>query len=105
VLDASGASGWYLAPYYDLHHDVPLYWPLSHGYRAVVEQPARYASHVIAQPKAPAPSGFRQLQRVGGLVIWRRIVDPPFTDEAFGYERRIHALQPVATPPTVQRRW
>ena len=24
VLDASGASGWYSPPYYDLHHDVPL---------------------------------------------------------------------------------
>ena len=36
VLDASATDGdspWYLAPYYDLHHDVPLYWPLSNGFR------------------------------------------------------------------------
>ena len=105
VLDASGASGWYRPPYYDLHHDVPLYWPLSNGYRAAAAEPARYASHVIARRRAPAPAGFRELERVGRLVIWRRVVDPPLTDEASGYERRIHALQPVATPPAVTRRW
>ncbi len=105
VLDASGASGWYLTPYYDLHHNVPLYWPLSNGFREVAEQPARYVSHVIARRGAAAPLGFRELQRVGRLVIWRRVVDPPFTDEAFGYERRIHALQPVTMPSAVRPRW
>ena len=105
VLDASGASGWYLTPYYDLHHNVPLYWPLSNGFREVAEQPVHYASHVIARRGAAAPLGFRELQRVGRLVIWRRVVDPPFTDEPFGYERRIHALQPVTTPSAVRPRW
>jgi len=105
VLDASGWSGWYLTPYYDLHHDVPLYWPLSRGYEAVVAQPARYVSHVIAPGGSAPRSGFRELERVGSLVIWRRIVDPPVTNEVLGYERRIHALQPVKTPPRVTPRW
>src|SRR5204862_280943 len=43
VLDASGSDGWYLAPYYDLHHDVPLYWPLSDGYQVARADPTRYA--------------------------------------------------------------
>ena len=103
---ASGASGWYFTPYYDLHHNVPPYWPLSNGFREVAEQPARYVSHVIARRGAAAPLGFRELQRVGRSAIWRRVVDPPFTDEAFGYERRIHAAQPVTTPSAVARpRW
>jgi GPI mannosyltransferase 3 len=105
VLDASGASGWYLTPYYDLHHDVPLYWPLSNGFGTVTASPSQYVSHVIAPRAAAPPVGFREVERVGGLVIWRRRVDPPFTDEPFGYERRIHALQPVKTPPIVTPRW
>jgi GPI mannosyltransferase 3 len=105
VLDASGWSGWYLTPYYDLHHDVPLYWPLSRGYEAAVAQPTRYVSHVIAPGGSAPRSGFRELERVGSLVIWRRLVDPPFTNEVLGYERRIHALQPVKTPPRVTPRW
>ena len=105
VLDASGASGWYLTPYYDLHHDVPLYWPLSNGYRAVVA-----ASGALRQPRdcPEAGGGAARVPRArtgGRLVIWRRVVDPPFTGEASGYERRIHALQPVATPPAVRPRW
>jgi hypothetical protein len=105
VLDASGSSGWYLTPYYDLHHDVPLYWPLSRGYEEAIAQPTRYVSHVIAPDGPTPPGGFRELERVGSLVIWRRIVDPPFTNEVLGYERRIHALQPVKTPPRVMSRW
>jgi hypothetical protein len=105
VLDASGDSGWYRPPYYDLHHDVPVYWPISNGFQVVSAQPARFVSHVIAPRRAEAPLGFRELERVGPLVIWRRATDPPFTDEPFGYERRIHALQPVKTPPTVTPRW
>jgi GPI mannosyltransferase 3 len=105
VLDASGDSGWYRPPYYDLHHDVPVYWPISNGFQVVAAQPSRFVSHVIAQRRAEAPLGFRELERVGPLVIWRRNTDPEFTDEPFGYERRIHALQPVKTPPTVVPRW
>jgi GPI mannosyltransferase 3 len=105
VLDASGDSGWYRPPYYDLHHDVPVYWPISNGFQVVSAQPARFVSHVITSRRAEAPLGFHQLERVGPLVIWRRNTDPPFTDEPFGYERRIHALQPVKTPPTVMPRW
>jgi phosphatidylinositol glycan class B len=105
VLDVSGNSGWYLPPYYDLHHNVPLYFPLSRGYRTAVDQPARYVSHVIAPRDAPPPQGFRELTRVRGLTIWRRIADPPNTDEVFGWEPRIHALQPIRTPPTVRPRW
>jgi GPI mannosyltransferase 3 len=105
VLDASGWSGWYLTPYYDLHHDVPLYWPLSRGYEQAMAQPARYASHVIAPGGSAPPAGFRELERIGGLTIWRRSVDPPSTGEVLGYERRIHALQPVQTLPRVTPRW
>jgi hypothetical protein len=105
VLDASGWSGWYLTPYYDLHHDVPLYWPLSRGYEEAMARPTRYVSHVIAPGGSTPRGGFRELERVGSLVIWRRIVDPPFTNEVLGYERRIHALQPVKIPPRVMPRW
>jgi hypothetical protein len=62
-------------------------------------------SHVIMPSVDAGPSGFRELKRVGHLTIWRRIGDPPFTDEPFGYEPRIVQLQPVPTPPTVTARW
>ena len=105
VLDLSGSSGWFLTPYYDLHHDVPLYYRLVTGYREARLNPRRYASHVIMPSENAGPSGFRALKRVGRLTIWRRIADPPFTDEPLGYEPRIAALQPVPTPPTVTPRW
>ena len=105
VLDASGSSGWYLAPYYDLHHDVPLYWPLSRGFAEVSAAPSRYVSHVITPRRSAAPGGFRELKRVRGLTIWRRISDPPFSPEPLDYERRIHALQPVKALPRVTPRW
>ena len=105
VLDASGSDGWYLAPYYDLHHDVPLYWPLSDGYRIARADPARYASHVLTAAAASGPAGFRRLKQIGDLVIWRRMVDPVSTDQPLEYEPRITALQPVRSPPTVTPRW
>jgi phosphatidylinositol glycan class B len=105
VLDASGNDGWYLTPYYDLHHDVPLYWPLSRGFTTVRADPRRYVSHVITPAAEGAPAGFRAVRRVGRLLISRRLVDPPVTIEPLGYERRIAALQPIPTPPKVTPRW
>jgi hypothetical protein len=108
VLDASATdrdSPWYLTPYYDLHHDVPLYWPLSHGFEPVQADPRRYVSHVITPADAPAPAGFRALTRVSNLMIWRRDVDPPETHVFFGYDRRIAALQPIRFAPRVLPRW
>ena len=107
VLDASarGDSSWYLTPYYDLHHQVPLYWPLSNGFQVVRSDPRRYVSHAITPAAEGAPPGFRELKRVGRLTIWRRVADPPTTEPVFGWEPRIHALQPIPTPPTVLPRW
>jgi GPI mannosyltransferase 3 len=108
VLDASATdadSPWFLTPYYDLHHDVPLYWPLSNGFREARSNPRRYVSHVITPAAEGAPLGFRELTRVGRLAIWRRVEDPPVTDTVFGWEPRIHALQPIPTPPRVLPRW
>ena len=108
VLDASATdrdSPWYLTPYYDLHHDVPLYWPLSNGFREAQADPGRYVSHVITPADAGAPPGFRALKRVGRLTIWRRQADPPETPVVFGYERRIAALQPINERPRVTPRW
>ena len=108
VLDASATDGdspWYLAPYYDLHHDVPLYWPLSNGFRTVRADPRRYMSHVITPAPEGAPPGFRELTRVGRLTIWRRVDDSLVTDIVPGWEPRIHALQPIPWPPTVLPRW
>ena len=56
-----------------------------------------------AGPKG-APPGFQELTRVGRLTIWRR-VDDSLTDIVPGWEPRIHALQPIPTPPTVLPRW
>jgi hypothetical protein len=106
VLDASGNDGWYLPPYYDLHHDVPLYFPLTDGFDTVRADPARYVSHVIAPAAAgPPASGFRAVKRVRRLTIWRRVTDPAVTIEPPGYDRRIAALQPIRTPPKVTPRW
>jgi len=105
VLDASGNDGWYLPPYYDLHHDVPLYFPLANGFDTVRANPHQYVSHVISPAAGGAPAGFRAVKRVGPLMISRRVADPPVTFEPFGYEPRIAALQPMSTPPTVTPRW
>jgi GPI mannosyltransferase 3 len=108
VLDASATdrdSPWYLTPYYDLHHQVPLYWPLSNGFQVARSDPRRYVSHAITPGAEGAPPGFRELARVGRLTIWRRVVDPPSTEPVFGWAPRIHALQPIPTPPKVLPRW
>ena len=108
VLDASATDGdspWYLAPYYDLHHDVPLYWPLSNGFQTVRADPRRYVSHVITPAPRGAPPGFQELTRVRRLTIWRRVDDSLVTEIVPGWEPRIHALQPISTPPTVLPRW
>ena len=108
VLDASATdpdSPWYLTPYYDLHHDVPLYWPLSNGFNEVRSNPRRYASHVIAPAADGAPDGYRAVKRVGSLMIWRRISDPPESSVPRGYDRRIALLQPISALPIVTPRW
>jgi len=108
VLDASATdadSSWYLAPYYDLHQDVPLYWPLSNGFLIVQADPRRYVSHVITPASRSAPPGFQELTRVGRLTIWRRGDEWRVTDIVPGWEPRIHALKPIPTPPTVLPRW
>ena len=108
VLDASAAdrdSPWYLTPYYDLHHDVALYWPLSNGFQVARADPPRYVSHAITPTADGAPPGFRELKRVGRLTIWRRVTDPLATETVPGWEPRIHALQPIRTPPKVLPRW
>lgn len=105
LSDVDGDSSWYLTPYYDLHHDVPLYWPLSNGFREVRSDPRRYVSHVITPPAAGAPPGFRALARVGRLTIWTRVDDSPPVETVSGWEPRIHALQPIRTPPRVLPRW
>ena len=108
VLDVSAtdsSSPWYLTPYYDLHHDVPLYWPLSNGFTEVRSNPRRYASHVIAPAADGAPDGYRALKRVGRLMIWRRISDPPASEAPRGYDRRIARLQPIDALPIVTPRW
>jgi hypothetical protein len=108
VLDASATdpdSPWYLSPYYDLHHDVPLYWPLSTGFAEVRSNPRRYASHVIAPAADGAPAGYRAVKRVGSVMIWRRISDPPESEVPRGYDRRIALLQPIDALPIVTPRW
>ena len=108
VLDASAtdsSSPWYLTPFYDLHHDVPLYWPLSNGFNDVRSNPRPYASHVIAPAADGAPNGYRAVKRVGSLMIWRRISDPPESRVPRGYDRRIAALQPIKAEPIVTPRW
>ena len=108
VLDASATdrdSPWYLTPYYDLHHDVPLYWPLSNGFDEVRSNPRRYASHVIAPAADGALDGYRAVKRVGTLMIWRRISDPPGLEVPRGYDRRIALLQPISALPIVTPRW
>ena len=108
VLDASATdrdSPWYLTPYYDLHHDVPLYWPLSTGFAEARSNPRRYASHVIAPAADGAPDGYRAVKRVGSLMIWRRMSDPPQSDVPRGYDRRIALLQPIDALPIVTPRW
>jgi phosphatidylinositol glycan class B len=108
VLDASAtdrSSPWYLPPYYDLHHDVPLYWPLGSGFDAVRDMPATYVSHAITTAVAGPPPGFRVLRRVGRLVISRREHDPPETPVLYGYDRRIPSLQPISEEPIVTPRW
>ncbi|HET9268261.1 MAG TPA: hypothetical protein VFO31_08855 [Vicinamibacterales bacterium] len=108
VLDASASdrdSPWYLTPYYDLHHDVPLYRPLSDGFDEVRSNPRRYASHVIASAADGAPDGYRAVKRVGSLMIWRRINDPPGSEVPRGYDRRIALLQPISALPIVTPRW
>jgi GPI mannosyltransferase 3 len=105
LSDTDGDSSWYLTPYYDLHHDVPLYWPLSNGFREVRSDPRRYVSHVIAPAATPAPLGFHALSRMGRLTIWRRDGDRPLDAPPYGYDRRIAALQPIAELPRVTPRW
>jgi len=105
LSDTDGDSSWYLTPYYDLHHDVPLYWPLSNGFRVVRDDPGRYVSHVIAPAADRPPPGFRALTRVGRLAIWRREMDLAETPVLFGYDRRIAALQPIRALPRVTPRW
>ena len=108
VLDASATdrdSPWYLPPYYDLHHDVPLYWPLGNGFRVVRDAPALYVSHAITTAAEGPPPGFRALKRVGRLVISRREHDPSETPVLYGYDRRIAALQPISGQPRVTPRW
>ena len=108
VLDASATdrdSPWYLPPYYDLHHDVPLYWPLDRGFQTVRDAPARYVSHAITTAAEGPPPGFRALKRVGRLVLSRREMDPPETPVLYGYDRRIAALQPISGQPRVIPRW
>jgi hypothetical protein len=105
LLDVSGSEPWFLAPYYDLHHDVPLYLPLNDGFSAAKGDPERYASHVVANAGAPAPKGFRRLETVGEVAIWRRITDPAVTVPPIGYTSRISALRPVRHAPTVTPRW
>lgn len=108
VLDVSATDGdspWFLTPYYDLHHDVPLYWPLSNGFAEARSNPRRYASHVIAPAANGAPDGYRAVKRVGRLMIWRRISDPPGLEVPRGYDRRIALLQPIDALPIVTPRW
>ena len=104
VLDLTGADPWSLAPYYDLHRDVPIYWPLSDGFETVRQNPGRYASHVMARASLNGPDGFRTLVTVGDVVIWRRLADPPLTTPPPEYTTRIRP-RPSIGPPTVNPRW
>ena len=79
VLDLTGANPWNLAPYYDLHRNVPIYWPLGEGYAAAQGDPERYASHVLVASSLGGPSGFRFLTTIGEVDVWRRVADPPST--------------------------
>jgi hypothetical protein len=105
VLDLSEVQPYSLAPYYDLHHDVPVYWPLSDGFITARQDPERYASHVLTPASANGPSGFRRLTSVGEVTIWRRTAGPPATFPPPEYSSRISALQPIPTAPTVNPRW
>jgi hypothetical protein len=104
VLDLTGANPWNLAPYYDLHRRVPIYWPLGDGFATVKGDPERYASHVLLPASLGGPAGFRALTRVGEVAIWRRIADPAATVPPVEYSPRI-PLQPVVGRPTVNPRW
>jgi phosphatidylinositol glycan class B len=104
VLDLTGSDPWSLAPYYDLHRDVPIYWPLSTGFETVRQDPQRYASHVMARASFDPPEGFHASMRVGHVVIWRRVADPPVTVPPPEYTTRIRP-QPRVGLPTVNPRW
>jgi hypothetical protein len=96
VLDLSGVGYGRLAPYYDLHHNVPLYRGASYsipGFDAAVADPQIYASHVLLKTGASEPQGFRRLKTVGDIAIWRRVMDPASTPIAPGYQGRLETPQ------------
>jgi GPI mannosyltransferase 3 len=104
VLDLTGTVWWSLAPYYDLHRNVPLYWPAGDGFKTAQANPERYVSHVLTPESREAPAGFRRLTTVGEVAIWRRIADPPSTVPPTDYSTRL-AGQPRIGRPTVNPRW
>lgn len=106
VLDLSPADNRYLAPYYDLHKDVPLYWGLpfkTPGFEAAVADPTLYASHVLLPADTVGPANFHLSRKIGSVAIWRRNNDPPETPIAPGYQPRL--ASPTNVPPTVVPRW
>ena len=105
VLDLSDIEPYSLAPYYDLHHNVPIYWRFGDGFTTAQADPARYTSHVLAPVSAGGPDGFRLLREVGQVAVWRRMVDPSSTIPPPEHSSRITALQPIPTLPTVNPRW
>jgi len=105
LLDPNDVNPWNLAPYYDLHHDVPIYSTLTvAGFSTAKADPQRYASHVLLLASAPGPAGFRPLKTIGTVTIWRRRTDPLSTVPPPEYTNLIGG-HPVPTPPTVNPRW
>jgi hypothetical protein len=105
LLEQDESNPWNLAPYYDLHHDVPIYWPLAvSGFGTAKADPKRYASHVLVRTASPGPEGFRPLKTIGTVTIWRRRTDPPSTLPPPEYTNLMGG-HPVPTAPIVNPRW
>ena len=104
LLDLSGVDPWSLAPYYDLHRNVPVYWSAGEGFDTAKQDPQRYASHVLTPASMQGPAGFFRLTRIGDVTVWRRRADPLSTIPAADYTNRT-LMRPIPEMPSVNPRW